>query len=56
MTEIRNRGTHDVLIAVGNGVVRNDSRRGYVRVRYLQTRSDSGMISTCCCWREQSSG
>jgi hypothetical protein len=37
-------------------VVRNNSRRGYVSVRHLQTRPDSGMISTCCCWREQSSG
>jgi hypothetical protein len=53
----------DCLVAVirlvdshGQAVVRNNSRRGYVSVRHLQTRPDSGMISTCCCWREQSSG
>ena len=36
-------------------VVRNNSRRGHSGVRRLQTRADSGMISACCSWREQSS-
>ena len=36
-------------------VVRNNSRRGHVGVRRLQTRADSGMMSACCSWREQSS-
>ena len=33
-------------------LVRNNSRRGYFAVRPLQ---DSGMMSTCCSWRERSS-
>jgi hypothetical protein len=37
-------------------VVRNNSRRGHFGVRRLQTRADSGMMSQCCSWREQSSG
>ena len=37
-------------------VVRNNSRRERVGVRRLQTRADSGMMSGCCSWREQSSG
>jgi hypothetical protein len=36
-------------------VVRNNSRRGHVSVRCLQTRADSGMMNTCCSWRERSS-
>ena len=35
-------------------VVRNNSRRYRRRVRCLQTRADSGMMSTCCSWHEQS--
>jgi hypothetical protein len=37
-------------------VVRNDSRRGYVDIRRWQMQTDSGMLSTCCRWREHSSG
>jgi hypothetical protein len=36
-------------------VVRNNSRRGHFGVRRLQTQADSGMMSACCSWREQSS-
>jgi len=36
-------------------VVRNNSRRGHVGVRHLQKQADSGMMSTCCSGREQSS-
>ena len=36
-------------------VVRNNSRRGCSRVRRLQTRAESGMMNTCCSWRERSS-
>src|SRR5216117_1082767 len=35
-------------------VVRNNSRRGCCRVRRLQTRAESGMMNTCCSWRERS--
>ena len=37
-------------------VVRNNSRRGCSRIRRLQPRADSGMMSACCSWRERSSG
>jgi hypothetical protein len=36
-------------------VLRNNSRRGQFGVRCLQSRVDSGMMSACCSWREQSS-
>src|SRR2546426_12306025 len=36
-------------------VVRNNSRRGCCRVQRLQTRAESGMMNTCCSWRERSS-
>jgi len=35
-------------------VVRNKSCRGHVAVGRLHTRADSGMMSACCSWREQS--
>ena len=37
-------------------VVRSNSRHGYVSLRNLQTRADSGMIRTCCSWQEHASG
>jgi hypothetical protein len=39
---------------LGMTVVRNNSRRVYFSVRHLQTRADSGMMSGCCSWHEQS--
>ena len=36
-------------------VVRNNSRRRHFGARHLQTRADSGMMNTCCSWRERSS-
>ena len=36
-------------------VVRNNSRGGHFGIRRLQTQTDSGMMSACCSWCQQSS-
>jgi hypothetical protein len=48
---------HEIALVLANDVSpvwsANNSRRYRRRVRCLRTRADSGMMSTCCSWREQ---
>jgi hypothetical protein len=47
---------HEIGLVLANDVSpvwsANNSRRYRRRVQCLQTRADSGMMSTCCSWRE----